>query len=194
LIADFRQPAALLQQLTQSALTPAATQQSANLYVAQNELFHFVLSAQTTSGTSRGSGGDGQDNEDDQENESDQENEDHPGASSGQGTSVEMTITDSQGHKVFDLITLSGTPLNGGSTLLAPGAYTVQFVELYPNGGTPSTMTYTLGAVCLADPIGPIPEGPNQGSPYTNPSDPNNYYYPGGIVSPVPYALVALAV
>jgi hypothetical protein len=108
------------------------------------------------------------------------------------GSTVQMTITDSQGNVVYSLTALSGQTVTGPAALLAPGAYTVQFSVLTP-AGAPGTLSFELRGTSITDPIGPVITDPTFTPQYTNPNNPFTYYYPDGTVSVIPFLLIPLA-
>jgi hypothetical protein len=108
------------------------------------------------------------------------------------GSTVQMTITDSQGNVVYSLAAPSGQTVTGRPVLLAPGAYTVRFSLLAP-GGAPGSLPFQLLGGPITDPIGPVTTDPTYSPMYTNPGDPFTYYYPNGTISVTPFLFVALA-
>jgi hypothetical protein len=107
------------------------------------------------------------------------------------GSTVQMTITDSQGNVVSSLVAPAGQTVTGLPVLLRPGAYTVAFSILTP-GGAPGALAFQLRGAAITDPIGPVVTDPTYSPIYTNPGDPFTYYYPDGTVSSIPFLLIAL--
>lgn len=159
-IVNFSQPTTSSTSFTSNTLSAAAPQQSAMLFVAQDQLFHFHLTA------------------------------DAIGAPPDMG--VHMTIADSNGTVVFDLVAPAGIAVSADPVLLAPGAYTVSFTAMSANATLPTPLNYTLQGSVLSDPIGPAVLDPTLQPFYTNPSLPGQYVYPGGVVSKNPFYFVAL--
>jgi hypothetical protein len=184
LVIDFQQPATLLP--TFAAGTLSATQPSAGgtLYVAQNQLFHFVLSvpspaAGNPGGTGSGTGdsGDGGDGS-------------GGGAPAPAAAAVEVQVFDSKGHVAFDLKDSAGGT-SSGTAFLVPGAYTVRITM--PPGAPAGPTDYQLSCASLTDPVGPALADPSLQPLYTQPQDPLHYYYPGGIVAASAYYWLASA-
>jgi hypothetical protein len=159
LVADFKQTSAILPVLAAGNVTTAASPPAYALYVAQDQVFNFTLSA--------------------------------AGTGAPVGSTVQMTITDSEGNVVYNLVALSGQTVTGPSVLLAPGAYTVRFSVLTP-GGAPGSLSFQLRGASITEPIGPVLTDPTYTPMYTNPGDPFTYYYPDGTVSVIPFLLISL--
>jgi hypothetical protein len=109
------------------------------------------------------------------------------------GSTVQMTITDSQGNVVYNLVAASGQTVTGLPVLLAPGAFTVRF-SLFTPGGAPGSLSFQLRGGSITEPIGPVITDPTYTPMYTYPGDPFTYYYPGGMITVNPFLFVALAV
>jgi hypothetical protein len=131
------------------------------LYVALDQVFNFTLSASAA------------------------------GTGTPVGSTVQMTITDSKGNVVYNLIAPSGQTVTGSPVLLAPGAYTVRFAVLTP-GGAPGSLSFQLRGTSITDPIGPVISDPTYSPMYTNPGAPLTYSYPNGTLSVIPFLLVSL--
>jgi hypothetical protein len=107
------------------------------------------------------------------------------------GSTVQMTITDSNGKVVYSLSALAGQSVTGSLLLLSPGAYTVRFSVLTP-GGAPGSLAFQLGGTSITDPIGPVLSDPTDAPMYTKPGNPFTYYYGDGTVSSIAFLLVSL--
>jgi hypothetical protein len=162
LVADFKQTSSLLPLLAAGDVTTAASPPTYALYVALDQVFNFTLSAGALAGTG-----------------------------APVGSTVQMTITDSNGNVVFNLVVPSGATVTGSSVLLAPGAYTVRFSVLTP-GGAPGSLSFQLRGTSITDPIGPVITDPTYSPMYTNPGAPLTYWYPNGTLSASPFLLVSL--
>jgi hypothetical protein len=157
-IVDFNQPATSLDTFVSGTLSGTALQKDAVLYVAEDQLFHFALSAN---------------------------------ALAAPDAAVHMTITDSSGAVVFDLVSPTGGAASG-SVFLAPGAYTVHFTAVTGNPALLTALSFTLDGAVLSDPIGPLLVDPTLKPLYTSPNYPGQYVYPGGYLSTQPFFFVAL--
>lgn len=100
---------------------------------------------------------------------------------------VHMTIVDSSGQTVFDLVTRSGETVSGNSVFLAPGAYTVRFTAESPSGASIPLLFFRLRGCSLSDPIGTGLADITLTPIYSSPDDPGLYTYPGNITSPLPF-------
>jgi predicted Zn-dependent protease len=99
------------------------------------------------------------------------------------GAAVRMVIADASGATVLDLTAAAGQTVSGLSAFLAPGEYTVTVTSV----GTADPVGYRIRGAVQTDPIGPQPSGSQLAPTYPNPTNPNQFLYPGNIVSPDPY-------
>jgi hypothetical protein len=107
------------------------------------------------------------------------------------GSTVQMTITDKKGKVVYTLVAPAGQTVTGLPVLLGPGAYTVNYTLVTPNGAVGS-LTFQLRGASITDPIGPVVTDPTYSPTYTDPGNWFTYYYPNGTVSTVPFLLISL--
>jgi hypothetical protein len=204
-VVDFGQSPQLLSTFAHGTLTNAAPQKNYALYVAQNQLFHFVLSADAPGAPPGAPPGSPERHhehhrhhrsDDDEPGTPERHHEYHrqdlsagaPGAATG--IAVEMTITDALGNVVFSLTAPAGQVMTADA-FVTPGPYTIQFTALTPNGPAAGSIFFDLRGTNLSDPIGQTINDPTLQPIYTSPSDPF-YHYPGGIVSTSPFYIVAL--
>jgi hypothetical protein len=183
LVVDFQQPATLLPAFAAGTLSAAAPTAGGTLYVAQNQLFHFVLSVPSATAGNPGGAGSGTGDHSD----------DGTGGSApapAAPAAVEVQVLDSKGNVVFDL---KGSPggTSSGTAFLVPGAYTVRITM--PPGAPAGPTDYQLSCASLTDPVGPALADPSLQPLYTQPNDPLHYTYPGGIVSASVYYWLAFA-
>jgi hypothetical protein len=73
---------------------------------------------------------------------------------------VRMTIYDQNNNAVFTTVAFAGQPLSTGITFLAAGNYTVVFNAATQLGVPLPTLTWTLGARQLSNPLDPTPIDP----------------------------------
>jgi hypothetical protein len=127
--AKFGTSAAQLTTLLNGSITGAAVTGASNstrLYVAESQLFHFVLAASTADG------------------------------SAAPGQRVQMTVLNQLGGVVFALTAAAGDAVSGPALFLTPGAYTIRFSVSSTPGTVASALTFTLLGEVISDPIGPV--------------------------------------
>jgi hypothetical protein len=77
------------------------------------------------------------------------------GGSSTAATAVRVTIFDSSGHTVFTTVAVAGRQLATGLVWLPAGTYAVAFTTATQDGSAVGSLSYTLSARPLSDPIDP---------------------------------------
>ena len=108
------------------------------------------------------------------------------------GTSVRLTIADANGNVVFALSARPGETVSGPGRFLAPGTYTVRFAVQTPDGTSPP-LTYRLRGAGTGRPIGPAIDDPLLDPQFVSADDPGLFSYPGDLLSPFAFLIVALA-
>jgi hypothetical protein len=109
------------------------------------------------------------------------------------GTTVQMTVLDANGNVVAQQTATPGQPSAPSSALLGPGAYTVRFTVVFPDGTPAAPVSYALLGTSLSDPIGPVVADPTQTPLYQSPNDPLLFLYPDGQLLASPYLWEILA-
>jgi hypothetical protein len=104
---------------------------------------------------------------------------------------VQMTILDQNGNTVFQLDAPVGSPMSG-SVFLTTGPYSVQFTLIDPTGSS-SPVNFWLRGEVFSDPIGPGIINPGVTPLYKLPYPSNLYKYPNGVVTPLTYSLLGVA-
>lgn len=105
---------------------------------------------------------------------------------------VRLRVFDARGTEVYTLTADAGTAASGAGLFLVPGAYRVRFTA-EGDGPRPPVMRYRLRGLSLTDPVGPVLGDSLLLPQYECENDPTQFCYPGGIVSPVPFAWVLLS-
>ena len=160
--ADFGGTSAALSTFTTGTLATDQASATTPLYVARTQLFQFLLAVDPPAGTA-------------------------PAAGAG----VRMTIVDAAGRVVLDHFAAAGDVASAPSLLLTPGAYTVRYTVVAPDGTAP-TLGFRLLGEAISDPIGPAIQNPTLTPVYTNPTRPGSYLYPNNVVSPLPFWLATV--
>ena len=160
--ADFGGTPAALATFTTGSLSADQATATTPLYVARSQLFQFLLAVDAPAG----------------------------GALPA-GTGVRMTIVDAAGRVVLDHFAAAGDVVSAPSTLLTPGAYTVRYSIVAPEGSAP-VLGFRLMGEAISDPIGPGIKDPTLTPVYSNPDKPGTYLYPPTIVSPFPFWIATI--
>jgi hypothetical protein len=160
LTVNFGESNRSLATLSHGTIDAAHPQRSTSLYVANTQLFNFLLQGTAPSAPA--------------------------------GTLLQMVILDQNGNTVFQLQAPPGTPMSG-SVFLTPGAYQVVFSTITPSWvHVVPPVHFALEGIVISDPIGPSVTDPTGQPLYKLPGS-NLYKYPPGILSPLPYLILALA-
>jgi hypothetical protein len=75
---------------------------------------------------------------------------------------VRVTIFDQNNNAVFSVVAFAGQPLSTGFTFLSAGTYTVQFNAATQSGVYLPSLTWSLAARGLSNPLDPMPIDPTQ--------------------------------
>jgi len=111
------------------------------------------------------------------------------GTSGISGAKVRVSIKDSFGNLVFEMIAPAGEVISAPAVLFAPGAYSVVFSQV---GGGANGMVFRFSGKPITDPIGPAISDPTLKPIYQNPGKPGFFIYPGGITTLNPYWFLLL--
>jgi hypothetical protein len=155
--AEFGSTAADLSTFASGGLSASTPQQSYDFYVAESQLFQFLLSAS--------------------------------GVGAPAGSTVQMTINDQNGNVIYTLTADAGDTVSSNALLLTPGAYTLSFTVLGPQGGPVPSLSYSLMGESISDPIGGVVNDPSSQPVYTSPTTPGGYQYPNGTSSTNSYLI-----
>jgi hypothetical protein len=112
------------------------------------------------------------------------------GAGAPAGSTVQMTIKDKYGNVVYSLTAAAGDTVSSNALLLTPGAYTLSFAVLGPQGGPVPALSYSLMGESISDPIGAVVNDPTLAPDYTSPTTPGGFLYPGDVATSSPYLIV----
>jgi hypothetical protein len=98
--------------------------------------------------------------------------------------SVTMTLRDVSGNILTTITARAGESVSAPAVWLRPGEYRVSFHST-GHGSTP--LRFALRGNRLTDPVGPVVEDPTLEPTYRDPQNPNQFQYPGLIVTTAPF-------
>lgn len=174
LVVDFHQPAALMQTLAQGTFSAGETQADGTLYVAQNQLFHFVLSAPT--------GGSAAAVDVQVLDPNGNDVFDLAAAAGGVGSGTAFLVPGAYTVRLTWSPSAPAAPPSGHRSDDDEGHH-----GHGSSGNAAVPPSYLLRLASITDPVGPALADPTLQPLYTQPNDPLHYYYPGGTVSSNPY-------
>jgi hypothetical protein len=104
----------------------------------------------------------------------------------GVGGSAEMTVRDSTGSIVYQLLAPAGETVSGPGVFLRPGQYSITYTAQPGTGGVIPT-SFLLAGNTLANPVGPVAGDPTLAPQYKAPTNPQMFLYPTGTLTIEPF-------